>query len=124
MSSPKFFNMVATQFDTKIEVFRSDNAPELACTESFAENGVLHLFNCVERPQQNSVVEGKRQHLLNVARSLYFQSRVPIKFRTDCVLTATFLIKKTHSQLLKHQTPYEILYNKHADYSYLRVFGC
>lgn len=39
---PKFFNMVATQFDAKIKKFRSDNAQELTFTEYFAENGVLH----------------------------------------------------------------------------------
>ena len=101
--------MVTTQFNAKIKVFRSDNAPELAFTDFFNAKGVLHQFSCVERPQQNSVVERKHEHLLNVACALYFQSRVPIQFCSECILTATFLINMTPFPLLNHRTPYEIL---------------
>lgn len=69
--------MINTQFNAKIKMFRYDNVSELAFTEFFAEKGVMHQFSCVERPQQNSVVERKHQHLLNVARSLYFNHEFP-----------------------------------------------
>ena len=121
---PKFFNMVATQFDKKIKEFRSDDAKELAFTDFFNEKGILHQFSCVDRPQQNSVVERKHQHLLNVAHALYFQSRIPIQFWTECILTATFLINRTPSHLLNNKTPYELLYKKIVDYSSFHVFGC
>lgn len=72
--------MVATQFNSKIKSLRSDKAKESAFTDFLIKKGVLHQFSCVDRPQQNSVVERKHQHLLNVPRALYFQSRVPIQF--------------------------------------------
>ena len=121
---PKFFNLVYTQFNAKIKTFKSDNAKELLFDEFFADKGVVHQFSCVERPEQNSVVERKHQHLLNVARALFFQSRVPIAFWTDCVLTATFLINRTPSPLLHNKTPYELLHNSPVDYSMFKVFGC
>ncbi|KAL5773200.1 hypothetical protein ACOSQ2_013124 [Xanthoceras sorbifolium] len=89
----------------------------------FAEKGVLHQFSYVETPQQNSVVERKHQHLLNVARSLYFQSRVFIDFWTDCILSTVFLINRTPSPLLQHNTPYHMLYKTAPSYSSFRVFG-
>lgn len=121
---PHFFNMVTTRFNATINTFRSNNAPELSFKDYFVEKGVLHQFSCVERPQQNFIVERKHQHLLNMARTLFFQTRIPIHFWTECVMTARYLINRTPSPILKHKTPYEILYGVPADYSTLRVFGC
>ena len=75
-----FVTWAETQFGITIKAIRSDNAPELKITEFLETKGIDHQFSCVERPQQNSVVERKFQHLLNVARALYFHSRVPLKF--------------------------------------------
>ena len=92
--------MVKTQFGVIIKTFRSDNAEELSFTEFFNEQGTLHQFTCVERPQQNPAFERKHQHLLNVARALYFQSKVPIIYWSECVLHATYLINRTRCKIL------------------------
>lgn len=106
---PRFFQLVHTQFSKIIKVFRSNNAPELQFTNFFAPKGTLHQFSCVETPQQNSVAERKHQHLLNVARTLFFQSRVPTKFWGGCVLTTCYIINRTPAPLLENKSPFHFI---------------
>ncbi|XP_075088221.1 uncharacterized protein LOC142170257 [Nicotiana tabacum] len=85
LKSMLFFNLFmwiyGNQFHSSIQTLRSDNAFELGSSTEvvsfFSAQGILHQTSCPHTPQQNGVVERKHKHLLETARSLLFQSKLP-----------------------------------------------
>jgi len=88
-----FIQFVKTQFQTNAQMIRVDNDTKFIPLHSFLQNKGIELQNsCIHTPQQNGVVERKHRHILNVARSLLFQSNAPLEFWGECVLIAVYLI--------------------------------
>lgn len=75
-----FHKMVLTQYSTRIKILRSDNGTEFLLSDFYSREGIIHQTSCPYTPQQNGVVERKHQTLLNIARSLLFQSHLPLIF--------------------------------------------
>uniref|UniRef100_A0A803P5H5 Integrase catalytic domain-containing protein n=1 Tax=Cannabis sativa TaxID=3483 RepID=A0A803P5H5_CANSA len=103
---------------------RSNNAKELQFNTLFADLGIMHYHSCVQRPQQNSIVKRKHQHLFNVARALLFQSYVPLEYWGECVSNTAYLINRTPTPNLKNKSPYDVLHSKPPAYDNLKAFGC
>jgi len=120
-----FVAMVQTQLQSNVQIVRSDNALELglsnAALDFFATSGTLHQTSCIQTPQLNRVVKRKHKHLLKVSRALLFQSHLPLKYWGECLLTATYLINRMLTVLLKFQTPFEMLFGKTPQYHYLKA---
>ena len=100
--------MVKTQFQAKIQVFRTDNAKEYftsSLSTYLLEQGIVHQSSCVDTPQQNGIAERKNRHLLDVARPLMFASHVPKHHWGDDILTSAYLINRIPSRILQFHTP-------------------
>lgn len=121
---PDFIAIVENQYKLNIQYVRSDNAHELKFSNLFPEKGIVAYHSCPETPQQNSMVERKHRHILNIARALLFQSNVPLEFWGDCVLTAVFLINRLPTPVLENKSPFEKLTGKVSDYHSFKSFGC
>ncbi|XP_033134685.1 uncharacterized protein LOC103873924 isoform X1 [Brassica rapa] len=122
-----FQSYVSNQYNAKIKIFRSDNGGEYtgsAFKNHLAQNGILHQTSCPYTPQQNGVAERKNRHLMEVAKSMMFQMRVPKRFWSDVVITACYLINRIPTRILEDKAPYEVLNNSKPVLDHLRVFGC
>ncbi|GAU40997.1 hypothetical protein TSUD_92220 [Trifolium subterraneum] len=120
----KFILLVETQFECKIKTLKSDNGPEFSLQSFYASKGILHQTSCVHTPQQNGRVERKHQCILNVARALLFQSKLPPKFWGYDVTHAVYIMNRIPSSAIHDQLPYHLLHKSLPDLSSLRVFGC
>ncbi|XP_062086085.1 uncharacterized protein LOC133792185 [Humulus lupulus] len=121
---PAFISLIKTQYNIQLKAIWSDNAKELQFPQLFSSLGIMHYHSCVDRPQQNFVVERKHQHLLNVARALLFQSHIPLVYWAECLSTATYLIIRTPTPNFQCKSPFEVLHNKTPTYNHLKAFGC
>ncbi|RVW41005.1 Retrovirus-related Pol polyprotein from transposon TNT 1-94 [Vitis vinifera] len=119
---------IKTQYDVSVKILRSDNGKEYV-SNSFqnymSHNGILHQTSCVDTPSQNGVAERKNRHLLETARALMFQMKVPKQFWADAVSTACFLINRMPTVVLKGDIPYKAIHPQKSLFPLApRIFGC
>ncbi|OMO88956.1 Integrase, catalytic core [Corchorus capsularis] len=118
-----FVALAKVQFNAEVRCIKTDNGQEFNMAPFYESKGILHQTSCIKTPQQNSIVERKHQHILNVARSLRFQASLPIDFWGECVLHAVFLINRIPTKVLGNVTPFQKLFNESPNIDVLKVFG-
>ena len=59
-----------------------------------------------------------------MACALLFQFRLFLVYWNNTILTATYLINRLPSTLLRDRSPFEVLNNKLPSYKHLKAFGC
>jgi transposase InsO family protein len=123
-----FYAEISNQFNAKLLAFRTDNAREYldSAFQQFLESrGIIHQTSCVRTPQQNGIAERKNGPILAIARALMLQMNVPKIFWADAVLTASYLLNRMPSRILKGKSPFEMLFPGKNPFSVPpRVFGC
>ena len=129
----KNFNvMINTQFQTKIQIFRTNNGTEYFNSilgPYLREHCIIHQSSCIATTQQNGISERKDRHLLQVPRSLMFTTNVPKYFLGEAVLIASYLINRMPTRVLQYQTPIEVLKNCYPSIRLVssfppKIFGC
>lgn len=119
-----FLNLVSTQFSAKVKMIKTDNGKEFLMPSYYSSLGIIHQTSCVETPQQNSIVERKHRHLLNVTRTLLFQSYLRKTFWSYALYHSVHLINILPSPVLNNKTPFELLHNTPPTFMDLKIFGC
>ncbi|CAN0917564.1 Retrovirus-related Pol polyprotein from transposon TNT 1-94, partial [Linum grandiflorum] len=129
----EFYDMILTQFNTKIQILKTDNAHDYfnaGLGTYLSQRGIIHCSSCVDTPQQNGIAERKNRHLLETARALMFTKHVAKYFWGEAVLTATYLINRLPCRTLNYQTPKDVLVQTYPHVqAYMssmapKVFGC
>jgi len=93
--------------------------------QSFLQNkGIISQRSCPSTPQQNSVVERKNRHLLDVVRTLLLESSVPPRFWCEVLFTIVHLINWLPSPTIRNVSPFYKLFRYSPSYFNLRTFDC
>jgi len=122
-----FITKTENQFDLKVKVMRSDNGTEFKneTLDSFcAGKGIDRQFSAARTPQQNEVVERKNRTLIEAARTMLADLKLPITFWAEAVSTACFVQNRSIIVKDHKKTPYELLFKRKPQMGFFRSFGC
>ncbi|GLT71533.1 hypothetical protein SLA2020_435440 [Shorea laevis] len=79
---------------------------------------------CPYTHQQQGSVERRHRQIVETGLALLASSSVPQRYWDEAFVTASFLINRLPTPMLKNKSPTEKLFHKPPDYNFLRVFGC
>jgi len=111
----------------KIKMIRSDNGTEFKNhnLELFClQHGISHQFSAPRTPQQNGVAERKNRTLIESARTMLSDSKLPVTFWAEAVNTACFVLNRVLTVKRQNKTCYELLNNRKPNLQFLEPFGC
>jgi hypothetical protein len=109
-----------------VKKIRSDNGSEfknLQVEEYLEEEGIKHEFSAPYTPHQNGVVKRKNRTLIDMARTMLGEYKMPGWFWSEDVNTACHAINRFYLHRLLKKTSYELLNGNKPNVSYFRVFG-
>jgi hypothetical protein len=104
---------------------RSDNGGEYTSRQFeayLAKEGIKHQLTIPYTPQQNGVSERRNRTLMEMARCLLYEKKLPLNFWAEAVNTASYLINRMDSRVLADKTPYELWYGFKPSIDHLKVF--
>ncbi|GJW74309.1 retrovirus-related pol polyprotein from transposon TNT 1-94 [Tanacetum coccineum] len=122
-----FIKEIENLVDKKVKIIRSDNGTEFknkVMDDFCREKGIKREYSVARTPQQNGVAERRNRTLIEAARTMLADSKLPTTFwaeadSTTCYVQNRVLVVKPHNK-----SPYELFRGfKHA-LSFMRPFGC
>nr|GFC22202.1 putative ribonuclease H-like domain-containing protein [Tanacetum cinerariifolium] len=80
-------------------------------------------FSVPRTPQQNGIAERKNRTLIEAARTLLADSRLPIPFWAEAVNTVCYVQNRVLVTKPHNKTPYELLHGRLPSIGFMRPFG-
>ncbi|GJT66792.1 putative ribonuclease H-like domain-containing protein [Tanacetum coccineum] len=122
-----FITGVENLIDQRVKVIRCDNGTEFKNKEmhQFCERkGIKRDFSIARTPQQNRVAERKNRTLIETARTMLVDSKLPITFWAELVNIACYVQNRILVIKPHNKTYYELFLGKKPALGFMRSFGC
>ncbi|GJT18061.1 putative ribonuclease H-like domain-containing protein [Tanacetum coccineum] len=121
-----FITRVENLIDQRVKVIRYDNGTKFKNKEmnQFCERkGIKREFSIARTPQQNGVAERKNRTLIEAARTMLADSKLPTTFWAEAVNTACYVQNRVLVTKLHNKTPYELFLGRKPALGYMEPFG-
>ena len=107
-------------------MIRSDNGTKYTSNKfsKFCEDArIEQQLTIPYTPQQNSVNERKNRTIMEMAKCLLFEKKLPKKFWAKTVNTSVYLLSRLSMRSVKEKTPFKAWFNIKPVIKYVKVFG-
>ncbi|GJW52157.1 reverse transcriptase domain-containing protein [Tanacetum coccineum] len=122
-----FITEIENQLDHKVKVIRCDNGTEFknSVMNQFCEmKRIKREFSVARTPQQNGVAERRNRTLIEAARIMLVDSKLPTTFWAEAVNTACYVLNRVLIIKPHNKTPYELIRGRPPLIDFMKPFGC
>ncbi|GJU92454.1 putative ribonuclease H-like domain-containing protein [Tanacetum coccineum] len=122
-----FITGIENQIDHKVKAIKCDNGTEFKnriMNEFCKMKGIRREFSVARTPQQSGVAEKKNRTLIEAARTMLADSKLPTTFWAEPVNTACYVQNRVLVIKPHNKTPYELFLGRKPALSFMRPFGC
>nr|GEV88185.1 putative ribonuclease H-like domain-containing protein [Tanacetum cinerariifolium] len=106
-----FITEIENLKDLKVKIIRCDNGGEFKNKEMHEfciRKGIKREFSNARTPQQNGVVERRNGTLIEAARTMLADAKLPITFWAEVINTACYVQNRVLVNKSQNKTPYEL----------------
>nr|GEY83764.1 ribonuclease H-like domain-containing protein [Tanacetum cinerariifolium] len=110
-----------------VKAIRCDNGSEFKnalMIKLSGSKGIKREYSNARTPQQNGVAERKNRTLIEAARIMLADSKLPTMFWTEAVRTACYVLNRVSVTRPPNKTPYALLTRNIPSVSHFKPFGC
>nr|GEX55386.1 hypothetical protein [Tanacetum cinerariifolium] len=122
-----FITEIENLKDLKVKIIRCDNGGEFRNKEMnvfCSRKGIIREFSNARTPQQNRVAKKRNKTLIEVARIMLADAKLPVTFWAKAVNTACYVQNRVLVNKSQNKTPYELFNGKTPAIGFLKPFGC
>ncbi|GJZ37469.1 putative ribonuclease H-like domain-containing protein [Tanacetum coccineum] len=122
-----FIKEIENLVDKKVKIIRSDNETKFknkVMDDFYREKCIKREYNIARNPQQNGVAERRNRILIEAARTMLADSKLPTTFWAEAVSTACYVQNRVLVVKPHNMTPYELFRGLKPALNFMRPFGC
>nr|GEX75434.1 hypothetical protein [Tanacetum cinerariifolium] len=121
-----FVTRIKNQLDCKVKVIRCDNGTAFknSVMNQFCEDkGIKRELSVARTPQQNRVAKRRIRTLIEAARTMLVDSKLPITFWAEVVNTACNVLNRALVTKPHNKIPYELIHGRPPLIDFMKPFG-
>nr|GFA53353.1 retrovirus-related Pol polyprotein from transposon TNT 1-94 [Tanacetum cinerariifolium] len=123
----KFITEIENLKDLKVKIIKCDNGGEFKNKELndfCSQKGIKRELSNARTPRQNGVAERRNRSLIEAARTMLADAKLPVTFWAEAVNTACYVQNRVLVSKAYNKTSYELFNGRTPTIRFFKPFGC